>query len=496
MKQKKQYKTKLQIVLMLFTGIFLCAQYSLAVELLSLDNAIETAMSNSPAIKRTELSLIQSTEFLNARKASLKSNFSLRLNPFSFDSDRRFNDYFSKWNTNETKRSSGTFTIAQPIVQTDGTLRLNNTLSWQNSFSEQGGRNKTFDNNLFVEYSQPIFTYNTTKMELSELELDIQNSQYNYALQKLSLEQGVTQSFYNVYQAKMTLDISEEELKNSEASYEIQKNKVEAGLLSSDELYQAELILANSQLSVLNNRISLENILDTFKIQLGISIYDSIDVFTDVTHKTIDVDIEKALNHGLRTRMELRQMENDIQEAINNLTVTAARNEFKGNVTLSYGIIGTDQDFGNVYENPTNKQGVGLSFDIPLWDWGESAARMKAAEAGVDRTELSLEDLRNDIILNIRSAHRNLENLVIQIDIARQSVRNAQLTYDINLERYRNGDLTSMDLSLIQEQLSSANQGEVRSLIDYKMALLNLKILSLWDFENNVSVLPEDINLE
>ncbi len=86
-----------------------------------------------------------------------------------------------------------------------------------------------------------------------------------------------------------------------------------------------------------------------------------------------------------------------------------------------------------------------------------------------------------------------MQKLVSQIEIARQNVRNAQLTYDINLERYKNGDLTSMDLNLHQTQLSSTKQGLVGTLINYKLALLNIKILSLWDFENDQPVLPENI---
>jgi outer membrane protein len=494
MKQNNKGKSGLRMIMMLFTVIFSCAHVSFAVEILTLDRALDIAMNNSPDIKQTELNLVRSTEMLNAREASLKSNFSLSLNPFSYDSSRTFDDFYSLWNTNETTQSSGTFRISQPIKQTDGTLMLINRLKWQDSYSEfRDDRSKTFDNNLYIQYTQPIFTYNRTKMELDELELDIENSKYNFAIQTLALEQDVTQNFYNVYASKMSLDIAAEELKNSEQSYEIQKNKVEAGLLPSEELYQAELNLANSQLAVQNSKVSLEDILDTFKLLLGISIYDSIDVFTDITHKTVDVDLDKALNNGLRARMELRQFENNIQEALNNITRVAAQNEFNGDVTLTYGIIGTEKNFGDMFDAPTNTKGVGLTFNIPLWDWGENDARIKAAEATVDQSQLTLEDYRNNIILAIRRVHRSLENLVIQIEIARQNIRNAQLTYDINLERYKNGDLTSMDLSLFQAQLSTANMSEVQALINYKMAVLNLKILSLWDFESGAPIVPESI---
>ena len=494
MKQKKQYKIKLHIVFLLFPCLFLFAQYSSAAGLLTIDKALEIAMLNSPDIKQTELRLEQSTENLNARKASLKSNFSLMLNPFSYTRDRTFDDLQSLWYTSDTKTSSTRFTISQPIEQTDGTLSINNMFSWRDSFSEyRGSRTETYNNSVNVQFRQPIFTYNRTKMELSELELDIENVQYNFAIQKLALEQSVTQSFYDVYQTKMDLDIALRELENRKQSYEIIKNKVKAGLSAEEELYQAELDLSNSNLSIQNNRETLENSLDSFKLLLGISIYEDIDVETDITHKVVEVNLDNALNNGLKNRMELRQREISIETAQNNLIRTAAQNEFSGNVVLSYGVTGTDEKIENLFESATRTQEVGLTFNIPLWDWGEQKSRFRASEVNIERQHLSLEDERNNIILAIRRSYRGMEKLVTQIEIARQNIRNAQLTYNINLERYKNGDLTSMDLNLYQNQLSSANQGEVRALINYKLALLSMKILSLWDFEKDEPVLPENI---
>ena len=339
-----------------------------------------------------------------------------------------------------------------------------------------------------------LFTYNRTKLDLRELELDMENTLYSYAIQKLSLEQQVTQYFFEVYQRIMDLEIAREELENQKQSYEIIKNKVDAGISAKEELFQAELNLATSELGVQNQQEALDNTLDSFKLLLGISIYDDISIDADVTLETVEIDMNTALNNGLKNRLELRQREISIENALQNLTRTAALNEFKGSMNLSYGIIGTDEQFGEVYDTPTKTHTIGVSFDIPLWDWGEKKSRIKASEATIKRQRISLEDEKNNIILAIRSAHRNLQKLVKQIDIANQNVRNAQLTYEINLERYKNGDLTSMDLSLFQNQLSEKKKGVVETLINYKLALLNLKILSLWDFEKNEPVLPENIS--
>ena len=69
-------------------------------------------------------------------------------------------------------------------------------------------------------------------------------------------------------------------------------------------------------------------------------------------------------------------------------------------------------------------------------------------------------------------------------------MRNAQLTYDLNLTRYREGDINGMEINQFQTQLSGKKVGYTQALINYKIELLNLKILSLYDFEKDVEIVP------
>ncbi len=467
---------------------------SLAQEPFTLEKSLEISMKNSPNIKHSQLSLERSQQMLNARLASLKSQFSLTLTPASYTHTRQFIGLFSSWYTSESKQSMGEFTISQPIKWTDGTLALINSLGWRDSYSEfNDSQSKTFSNDLYLNYRQPLFTYNRTKMETRALELDLENAALNYAIQKLFLEYQVTQSFFSVYQQKSSVDVSIDEYNNRTQSYNIIKNKVEAGLEAREELYQAELDMTSSKSNVQNNQTNLENSLDAFKNLIGLPIYDDITVTADISHRPTEVDLQKALDTALKHRMELRQRKIDIENSQYALIQASATNEFRGDLNLSYGIIGTDKNFERMYDEPTKNQRVSLEFNIPLFDWGERKSRIKAFEASVKNSELSLADQKNDIIIEVRRTYRNIKNLVNQIEIANQNVRNAQLTYDINLERYKNGDITSMDLNLFQNQLSKAKMDKISALINYKLELLNMKVLSLYDFEKNRRVVTEGV---
>ncbi len=466
-----------------------------AQQILTLESAMDIARSNSPDIQRSLLNLERSQQSLKAQNAALKSNFSLNLTPLSYSKSRSFDELQSIWNTNTTTQSFGTFTVSQPFLPTDGTISLINRFGWQKNISEfrNNLETKSFSNNLYLSVTQPLFTYNRTKLNLKQLELNLENAQLSYAMQKLNLEKQVTQLFYNVYLAQMSMSISEDEFANTQKSYEITQNKVTAGIAAKEELYQAELNFATAKSNVQNARVSLENAKDIFKQYIGMNVMEEITVMTDVKFNPVTVDVNKAIEYGENSRMELRQREIDIENSQFTLIQTKSLNEFRGDLSFSVGIIGDNEKLQDIYQNPTNNPKFSVAFNVPLWDWGEKKARIKAQEAVIATSKLSFDQEKVQITVDIRSVYRSLQNQVNQIDIAAQNEKNAQLTYEINLERYANGDLTSMDLNLFQTQLSSKKMSYAQALIDYKIELLNLKIQSLYDFEKNEAIVPENL---
>ncbi len=493
LQSQRHISRSITIVLLFFQFSLLNAQEKLS---MTFEDALDLAKQNSPEIRQARYALERSQELLNAQEASLKSRFGLSLEPFFYNHQSEFNTLFSTWNTIETKSYTGTLSIIQPIIWTDGTISLNNQFGWLDSKSDFfDTQQETFSNNLYLSYNQPIFTYNRTKMGLEEVELDLENASLNYQLQELQLEVLVAQNFFQSYQNKMSLQVAREDLQNRRLSYDIIKNKVEAGLAAQEELYQAELDRTTSQSQVQNEQVTLENSLDELKRLIGIEITDEINVFAEIVRQQVNVDLDSALIYGLKNRTELRQRDIDLALSLYNVIRAGAFNEFLGNISLSYGLIGVDQNLKKVYDVPTKNQLVSLTFEIPIYDWGERSSRIKAAEASVKQSKLNVNDQKTLIMIGIRRAYRNVQNQVIQIELAVENVESAQLTYDINLERYRNGDLTSMDLNLFQNQLSQRKIGLVNAMINYKLSLLDLKIESLWDFEKNQPALRPVPNL-
>ncbi len=468
-----------------------------AQRLMTLSQSVEEALKNSPQIVRSRLGLERTRELLNAQRASLRSNFKLNLNPYQYSNNRRYDEFNQQWFNSESTQSNGTLSITQPVIWTDGTISLANTFGYTDNYSSSSANSFTgFSNNLRLNIDQPLFTYNRTKMTLKELEFDHENAKLNYALEALSVERQITQYFYQIYQKQMELITSREEWGNRKKSYEIISNKVEAGLTAKEEMLQAELDMMSSESTVQNNEVELENIKDNFKQMLGLPLAEELMVVAEVSVVPVDIDLNMATNFALSNRMEIRQRQIDIETGQFQLIKTNATNEFKGNLNVSVGLFGENERVKDIYSNPNDNEDVSFSLEVPLYDWGEKKARMRAAEASLKTSEYNLQDEQKNIRLDIRKIDRSIKNTLIQIDIARKNEENAQLTYEINLEKYRNGDLTSMDLNLFQNQLTQKKNAMTNALINYKLELLNMKLQTLYDFESQRSIIDDVMKYE
>ncbi|WP_346855598.1 TolC family protein [uncultured Draconibacterium sp.] len=493
----KRTKTKqLQVLFLLVFMLGLGAYTVQAQEALTLAKALSIAETGSPDLQQSLLNLERYQKNLEAQRAALKSRFSLEVNPVNYSKQRRFDTRVSEWYTNENFETSTLFRVEQPILVTDGTISLTNEFGWSSNTSTSTDiQSEVFFNNLYLNLNQPLFTYNRLKLELKTLELNLENANLNYAMQRLNLERNVTQFFYNVYMSQMNLSIAKEELANTQKSYDIIVNKVQAGLAAKEEQYQAELNLATSKSTLQDAEVNFENNKDQLKLYLGMDLFEDIMILADITANPVAVDLDKAIENGLNSRMELRQREIDVETSQFDLIQTKSLNEFKGDMNLRFGITGDNYQLNQIYDNPTKSPSVSLSFNIPIFDWGEKKARIAAAEASIRSQELNLSEEKKQIIVDIRQVFRNLQNQLNQIDIAKQNERNAQLTYEINLERYENGDLTGMDLNLYQTQLSEKKISYSQALINYKIELLNLKIQSLYNFETGEEIIPAELYL-
>ncbi len=481
--------------LLLTTSLLLLATSSLQAQMvLTMDKAIDISIESSPDLLTAELNLRRYEKLLSAQRASLKTQFSLNVDPLDYSNDRYMDSRLSQWYTNESFESSGTFSISQPVVITGATVSLNNQFGWQSNTSTIDDGDLTtsasFTNSLYLRVDQPLFSFNETKYELLTIELDYEDAKISYALTRLSLEQRIISQFYSVYMAQENLAVAEEEMEDAQANYDIISEKVRLDMVARSELFQSELNLSDAESTLQTRMVSLETAKDSFKQLLGLPLSTEFTVMAEIEETPVVVDLKMAIDHALTNRLELLQRDIINENADITLKQIKDNNSFQGELSLSIGIMGDNSAFNNIYQTPTQSPSVNLSFSIPIFDWGARKDRIAAQQLQIDMNQVDEDQELIDIEIEVLTSYRSLNNYIKQIELAKKSVNNAQQTYDLNVEYYRAGELTGMEISEYQSQLSSQKTSLAQAMVDYKMELVNLKCVTLYDFEKGEPISP------
>ena len=473
------------------------AQDDEQVRILTLDDAIQYAIENSPDMIVQRISLEQSRLNLKKQEARQKASFTVRLSPYTYTRDSQLDSSSNEWYTSESTSSSASLDISQPIVVTNGTLSLSNSFNYKHSLSdlasakERGTDESTsYRPNFTLKYTQSIFHYNEQKMEIVQLERSLQTTELNYVSRYMSMEQNITKSYYSLYESKNDLEIAKDDLAQSEDSYKLTQNKVDAGLLAQSELSQAYVTLLNAQLTYENKVQDYEDSKDTFKMDLGLPLDDDFDIELDIEPNPIDIDVDFAVATALENNISLKTTAISLLNAEDDIIVSASENSFSGDISLSYGLGGTGKatEMGDAFDDMTKSQSVGLTLDIPIWDWGVADISLRNSELSLESDKIDAEDARKQLIITVRQSCRSLEKLQRQYEISLLTFENAELTYNISYEQYSNGELSAMDLEDQRTQLTEARQSVTSYLLSYRNELLSLKSNTLYDFEKDQPV--------
>ncbi len=474
--------------LKLFLLYFAFANLAFAQRVLTLKEAISTALEKSFDVKSADLALLSSEKSLEAAKLGLMTSVNMVFNVPSYSKtlSNEFNpltgtqQFFNYGYTTY----EGQLYFTQPIVFTNGTFTLSGDLWKRSQFSSEQQIPIDYYSNVSLSFQQPLFTFNTLKADLTRAEINMEKAKRSYSIASNDIVYNVTAAFYQLYKAKENVEIANEKVKQTEASYNTAKNKYKAGLNAEVDVLQLEVDLASSRNDLLSAQNNLSESLDDFKILIGLDLSDSIDVVAHFAYKPVGINLNEAIEYALANRKELKNAEADI--ALGKLSVDEIGS--KGNVSAmisaNYGINKDANLLEDIYHDFAGSRSVTFTVRVPVLDWGENRSEVESAEANLKQYELVYRNDKQQIEKEIIEIVNRINFAKARVEALSKSVAVAQKSYDISVQRFQAGTITSSELQQMQLRLTDAKTNSLNALIDYELALADLQRKTLHDFEN------------
>lgn len=507
MKSKNLYKKIIPFIILIF--LFSLTIYGQEKRVLTLQEAIDIALRESYTVKSFQQDVIGNAERYRSQRANFRpyANFNIRTPSFMENVNLTYTPeglpvYQSRGNLqfegsldfNYVIPTNGTFTLSSSLQRTRNDVwRTDNETDEYIMLRD----NKALTN-LRLSFRQPIFTDNTLKEGLQQAEYSYERSLNRFNSNERDIIFNVTSAFFNLYRATRQLEIYRERMNNSLDAYTLAKMKYDAGIIPEVQALQLQVDKAQSEANYVSAENSLESEKISFKQLIGLDIDDDIEVIADIEYKSFEIDLNKALEEGLKNRSELSVSEIEIELSKINVKSTKRQKEFKGDINLYYdftGVSSTPTDlfpssFEDFWNRPPNR-GITLTFSYPIIDWGRNDARVQSSLASLRDAELRLDNLKVTIERDIRDVVRNVKESETTLEILKIAQEVAQKSYEISKGRFDNGDITSQELARDQEALTNTQLSYLTAFIAYKRSVADLKRKTMWDFEMNESYLKD-----
>jgi len=132
--------------------------------------------------------------------------------------------------------------------------------------------------------------------------------------------------------------------------------------------------------------------------------------------------------------------------------------------------------------------GVGLTITIPILDWGENRALVRAAESRLNQYNYRKEEVEREIETEVKNLVASINSNLKRLQVLEKNIEVAEKSFDITRQRYTDGDIDSQSLALERNRLNNAYTSHLRAYINYQLSLADLTRKTFYDFRTHEEV--------
>jgi len=151
-------------------------------------------------------------------------------------------------------------------------------------------------------------------------------------------------------------------------------------------------------------------------------------------------------------------------------------------LTARFGLSQSGKEFKDAYLDLMDQEVVGLTFSIPIFDWGLGKGRVKEAEAQADVVRAKVEQAEADYRRSVFTAVGQFNKQRDQCTVSRRAGEISQRRYDLMTEKFKTGGVTVTELITAQNEKDEAQTKYMTDLGNYWKYYYELRKLTLHDF--------------
>lgn len=272
-----------------------------------------------------------------------------------------------------------------------------------------------------MTYSQPIFAYNRFKWDkiISPKQYEMAKRTYLEAMEDVTL--AAVTDYFEVMVAQKILETAVTNYENTSRMLGIARERLGLGSVTRDEYLQLELRMLNDSISIDEDRVALQKARIQLNSLLGFDESQAVETVLEEDLPGVEIDYDLVL----RKSSENSSFNLDNEISVLNAESAIAQAKADRGITMQlnarFGLSNSARDIQETYRNLLEQEVVGLSFAIPIFDWGEGKGRVKKAEAAADVVRAQVEQAENDKRIALFTAVGQFNNQRRLCDVSRRA---------------------------------------------------------------------------
>lgn len=452
---------------------------------MTLEEAIGTARIQSVAALQARHAFISTYWAYRSYLASRLPSLNLYGNLMNFDRSltllQSYEDGTFRYANSFNLQNSLGLSVVQNVTFTGGRLTVYSDLRRIDQYGTF--KNLTwYSQPITVSYYQPLFAYNQFKWDklIEPKEYEKGRRQYIESMEDVTI--AAAKAYFDLIAATRNHDASVTNYSNTVKMRSIARERLKLGTVTRDEYLQLEL-------RVLNDSIAMgENLVKVREAQMSLNSILGYDESVDISPVIDDAIPEILMDYDLVLDKALKNssfnLENDIKE-LNAASAVAKAKADRGismSLNARFGLSQSGTGLPDVYRDLLNQEVVGLTFSVPIFDWGLGKGKVQKAKAAQEVVKAQNLQDENDFRRKIFTAVGQFNNHRQQCVASKRAMDIAAERYSLMMDKFKNGNATVTELTNAQSDSDSALSKYVGDLSNYWNYYYTLRKLTLYDF--------------
>jgi outer membrane protein len=305
-------------------------------------------------------------------------------------------------------------------------------------------------------------------------EYSLRTAHRSHYLVKVNIVLEAVSATYNIVEQRELVHLYQDQTESFQGHVVIAKTREKIGLATPIDVYRAEIRLKDAQDNLNRAHEALRSAGDRLKIVLATPLEQAIQVVAPLDYQPLDITLEKAVATALQNRVEIEQVDDQIEEARRASRV--AKNNLLPQLDLvaNYTRLGNDDQFSRSFNLNEDFWAINLTSTT---DWSRTAEKaayqqtLLAVKADKLNRWTRIDGIKREVRQNFDSLLKAAERMQIrneQISQARGKLALAEI-------KFGHGMANNFDVIEAQTELETARVNLLAAKIEHIIGRYRLR---------------------